>query len=97
MYPNMESAVQAGADAMADLEEYARDQAKASADTVRQVLDFVHDAGKIGDLEHAALGMEITAIVANFRTQLYVFHSKVTLRCQELGIDLPDQRDGGNR
>lgn len=95
-FETVEEAVAAGASAMADMEGNAA-SAREDAATVRQAIETVHAAGHIGRLEAAALGMEIEAMVKSYEAALFIFHSKMTLRCQQLGIDLPQARDGGGR
>lgn len=96
MFNTVEEAVAAGAEVMADMEEMAA-KARKKAKIVREAVETVHNAGKIGRLENAGLSMEIEALTKSFEADLFAFHSKVTLRCQALGIDLPQARDGGGR
>lgn len=90
---NVQEAVQAGADIMVAAEEFAG-KLKAQAKIMREVMQTVRDAGHIGVLECEAMSRDFDAIVRRFDADLYVYHSTATLRCKELGIDLP-QRDGG--
>lgn len=92
----VQEAVRAGATAMEEMET-AAGKARKLAKIVRDAVETVHSEGHIGRLENAALGMEIEKIVKTFEAELYAFHSKVTRRCQEEGIDLPQPRDGGGR
>lgn len=90
---NSHEAVARGAEIMAELERAAK-KAKSYRDEMRQIMQTVRDEGHIGPLECEAMARDFAAIVTAYDAALYVYHSKATLRCRELGIDLP-QRDGG--
>lgn len=90
---NVHEAVARGAEIMSELERDAK-RHKAYRAEMREVMETVRNEGHIGNLECEAMSRDFAAIVTAYDAALYVYHSKATLRCQELGIDLP-QRDGG--
>lgn len=90
---NVQEAVARGAEIMAELEADAQ-KAKAYRMEMREVFETVRDAGLIGVLETERYARGFAAITVGYDAALYEFHSDATLRCQAIGIDLP-QRDGG--
>lgn len=67
---------------------------------MKAVLEAVRNEGHIGPQECDSLVHEYKDILTGFVTKLRVYHSKLTLRCEDKGIDIPDEagvqpRSGG--
>lgn len=93
---DVNEAVAKGAQIFADVEEKA-EEIKASLRELRSVFQAVRKAGHIGNLECLALTQSMAALGDKFAADVLEKHSLVTRRCQDLGIDLPQPRGGGDR
>jgi len=62
---------------------------------LRKMFETIRDGGVIGALECQALSCECDALATDFEAKIWSLHSRLTKRAQELGIDLPQTRDGG--
>lgn len=91
---SVEQAVQDGAAIFAKAEDRAR-QTKTAFRKLRKLLETVRDARIIGALECQAIACEADAVATRFEADIWAMHRQLTLRAQELGIDLPQTRDGG--
>jgi hypothetical protein len=85
--------VQKGADIFEKAENRAR-TTKAQFRSLRKMFETIRDGGVVGALECQALAGECDALATQFEADVWALHRKLTLRAQELGIDLPT-RDGG--
>lgn len=90
----MEEHIQSGAAIFADAEDAAR-KIKEEFRGLRKIFEAIRDAGLIGALECQAAAGECDALATRFEADLWALHRKLTLRAQDLGIDLPATRDGG--
>ena len=91
---SMEEQIQTGANIFAEAEDAAR-LIKANFRSLRKVFEAVRDAGHIGALECQEAATTADTLATTFEANVWALHRKLTLRCQELGIDLPATRDGG--
>lgn len=90
---NAHEAVRKGADIFDGAEKKAR-TIKNQFRQLRKVFEAVRDEGYIGALECQAVASECDVLATEFEAKIWAMHRKLTVRAQELGIDLP-QRDGG--
>lgn len=93
MRKTMEELIQDGATKFANAESAAR-AIKYDFRAMRKTFEAVRDAGHIGALECAEAACAADALATQFEADLWAMHRKLTLRAQELGIDLPALRDG---
>lgn len=91
---SVETAIQDGANIFEDAEKMAR-TIKENMRRFRKTVEEVRNAGHIGGLEAQAIAGEADALATKFEADLYALHSRLTVRAQELGIDLPQPRSGG--
>lgn len=87
-------AVGLGAEVFADAESKAR-KIKERFRELRKVFEAVRDAGHIGALECQELASDLDAFATAFEAGVWARHSRLTRRCQELRIDLPQPKSGG--
>jgi hypothetical protein len=86
--------VGAAAEAFADYEEAIQAFKKTG---VRALCAELFKTGQIGFLEYQRTAAAFEAMVSEHEAQTYAMHAELTKRAQELGIDLPQTRGGGDR
>jgi hypothetical protein len=64
---------------------------------MRGFLKTLYEAGKIGYLEYQGRAAEFEAMVSSHAAETFAMHRELTVRAQDLGIDLPQPRGGGDR
>lgn len=94
MTMEVSEAVEKGAEIFANAERRAR-KTKEEFRELRAVFEAVRDAGHIGALECQELASDLDAFATAFEAGVWARHSRLTKRCRELGIDLPETLDGG--
>jgi len=92
----VEEAIAAGAGAFDRAETRAR-ETKEEFRRMRKTFEVVRDAGRIGALECQALAGAADALATQFEADVWAMHRDLTMRAQELGIDLPVIAGGGDR
>lgn len=93
---NTSDAVAEAADIFDKAEQRAR-TTKMQFRQLRKLFEAIHDDGHGGGLEVQAISGECDALATKFEADLWALHAKLTARARELGIDLPQLRDGGDR
>ena len=84
----VKEAVEKGAAIFAALEASAKKD-RTAAHGLADIYETVRDAGIIGPQECHALKLEARAIADSHEADWWSLHSRLTLRCQALGIDVP--------
>lgn len=86
--------VAAMAEAFADYEEAIQTFQKAE---MRRLCQIVTVNTSMGYLESDRIASDFESMVARHRAETFAMHEALTKRAQELGIDLPQTRGGGDR
>lgn len=68
---------------------------KAGMRANRKAFEAIRDEGVIGALECETLSGACDVLATRFEVDLFALHRALTVRAQELGIDLPQPRSGG--
>ena len=86
-----ETSVAGGAEAFAAFEQAIREF---KTFDMRGFLAELYKGGVIGFLEYQTRAAAFEATLSDFEARTFRMHSDLTTRAQELGIDLPQPRDG---